>query len=106
MSSQNSLEMIGYGRQRLFFTGEAKDFPRFLTRFKSYLASLKLTNVLVESHNDSKDNGKLELVYHALVGCLDDESLDLVSAKAENNGLASIKLLTERFLGKNEKYNY
>ena len=101
-NSNNSEEITGYGRQRLHFSGEGKDFARFLTRLKSYLASRKLNKVLEEGHDDAENAEKKELVYHALIAYLDDESLDLVSTKAENNGPLAIKLLTERFLGKNE----
>ena len=100
----NSERLIGYGRSnsQLWFSGEANDFNRFLTRFKSCLATRKLNKVLDTTHADANDAAKKEQVYHALVVCLDDESLDLVSSKAENDGPAAIKLLKERFLGKNE----
>ena len=101
----NIATLIGYGRSNshtLRFSGEANDFNRFLTRFKSCLATRKLNKVLDTNHADANDAAKKEQVYHALVSCLDDESLDLVSSKAENNGPEAIKLLKERFLGKNE----
>ena len=100
---RSSIDLIGYGRQtRFVFSGEAKDYPRFLIRFKSCLASRKLNKVLDTMHADSKDADKKELVYHALVECLDDDSVDLISTKAENDGPKAIEILTERFLGKNE----
>ena len=91
----------GKGVQTLQFLDNADDLPRFLKRFKSHLASLTkpLHNVLKEGHEDANNADKKELVYHKLVGCLGDESLDLVSAKAENDGPAAIKLLEERYLG-------
>ena len=100
--SSNSANIIGYRSASLYFSGEEKDFTRFITRFKSYLASRKLNKVLDASHADANDAEKKEQVYHALVACLDDVSLDLVSTKAENDGPAAIKLLKEKFLGKNE----
>ena len=100
--SNNSEEIIGHGRQRLHFSGDGKDFARFLTRLKSYLASRKLNKVLQDGHADASDADKKEQVYHILIAYLDDESLDLVSTKAENDGPLAIKLLKERFLGKNE----
>ena len=101
--SSNSAPAIDYGRQyRLYFSGEKTDFNRFNTRFKSYLASRKLNKVLDSTHEDANNAEKKEQVYHALIACLDDERLDLVSTKAENDGPAAIKLLKEKFLGKNE----
>ena len=96
----NSTGPTGYGAQFLSFTDKPEDLPRFITRFTAHLASLPkpLHKVLEKDHKDATPENK-ELVYYQLVKCLTDKTLDVVSAKAKDDGPAALELLNTRYMG-------